>query len=170
MLKGWTRLCERTPSNAQRCFAGLSADAMRRRPKRCYPLKGKRYEGCWGLRRSRCGIPPTWTTRSKCSPNAGHPSPTPTGRISLPWAGNTSGSPGRIRGSNRQIPGAGSVLYASTPPRTPPGAPRRLAALFANISCLAFLRRKTSAANCRRSYSDGSRRLFLTLQYGRPRL
>ena len=47
VLKGWIRLCGRTPSNAQRCFAWLSADAMRRWPKRCYPLKGKRYEGCW---------------------------------------------------------------------------------------------------------------------------
>jgi hypothetical protein len=48
VLKAWDSLCRNTLEDAQRCYAWLSRDAMRRIPRRCYPLKGRAQAGCWG--------------------------------------------------------------------------------------------------------------------------
>ena len=47
VLNGWTKLARAKPANAINCYDWLRRDPMRRRPGRCYPLKGRKYSGCW---------------------------------------------------------------------------------------------------------------------------
>jgi hypothetical protein len=47
VLKDWEALCLNTPADAIRCYKWLSAKATTRYPKRCFPLKGKKFSGHW---------------------------------------------------------------------------------------------------------------------------
>jgi len=47
VVDGWLALCAKVPESALRCYRYLSADAMRRYPRRCFPLRGDRYRGVW---------------------------------------------------------------------------------------------------------------------------
>ena len=45
--RDWEALLLRAPENARRCYQDLSTAPMVRKPKRVFPLKGKRYLGAW---------------------------------------------------------------------------------------------------------------------------
>ena len=45
--KSWRELCRETPQDAVRCYDWLKAQANKRHPKRCFPLRGKLYNGHW---------------------------------------------------------------------------------------------------------------------------
>lgn len=45
--RDWEALLLRAPANARRCYQDLSTAPMVRKPKRVFPLKGKRYSGAW---------------------------------------------------------------------------------------------------------------------------
>jgi mRNA-degrading endonuclease RelE of RelBE toxin-antitoxin system len=45
--KGWEDLCERSHQSSVRCHEWLSAHPDRPRPKRCYQLKHKNYQGAY---------------------------------------------------------------------------------------------------------------------------
>jgi hypothetical protein len=48
VLKAWERLAQNTPRNVINCYDWLRRDPMRPIPGRCYALKGKQNQGCWG--------------------------------------------------------------------------------------------------------------------------
>lgn len=45
--RDWEALILRATENARRCYEDLSNSPMVRKPKRVFPLKGKRYSGAW---------------------------------------------------------------------------------------------------------------------------
>jgi hypothetical protein len=45
--RDWELLLSRAPENARRCYEDLCTAPMIRKPKRVFPLKGKRYKGAW---------------------------------------------------------------------------------------------------------------------------
>jgi len=45
--RDWEALLLRAPENASRCYEDLCTAPMVRKPKRVFPLKGKRYTGAW---------------------------------------------------------------------------------------------------------------------------
>ena len=45
--RDWELLLLRAPENARRCYEDLCTAPMTRKPKRVFPLKGKRYQGAW---------------------------------------------------------------------------------------------------------------------------
>jgi hypothetical protein len=45
--RDWELLLSRAPENARRCYEDLCTAPMTRKPKRVFPLKGKRYKGAW---------------------------------------------------------------------------------------------------------------------------
>ena len=47
VLEGWESLAANTPENATNAYDWLSMNAMKWKPGRCYPLRGKAYAGCW---------------------------------------------------------------------------------------------------------------------------
>jgi hypothetical protein len=49
VLQSWNVLCENTRENASRCYQWLSQHATTPIPRRCYPLKGSAYAGCWAF-------------------------------------------------------------------------------------------------------------------------
>jgi hypothetical protein len=47
VLREWKRLSRDTPANIINAYEWLSQRAMTLRGTRCFPLKGKKYAGCW---------------------------------------------------------------------------------------------------------------------------
>ncbi len=47
VLRGWNDLSRDTLENVVNAYDWLRSDAMKWKPGRCYPLRGKRYAGCW---------------------------------------------------------------------------------------------------------------------------
>ncbi|OUL36223.1 hypothetical protein BV372_08435 [Nostoc sp. T09] len=45
--KAWEALMQRSPENTKRCYEDLCTAPMTRKPKRVFPLKGKKYKGAW---------------------------------------------------------------------------------------------------------------------------
>jgi len=45
--KSWQALLERSPENAARCYQHLKNSPRQRIPGRVFPLRGKKYKGCW---------------------------------------------------------------------------------------------------------------------------
>lgn len=45
--RDWEALMLRAPENTRRCYQDLCTAPMARKPKRVFPLKGKRYQGAW---------------------------------------------------------------------------------------------------------------------------
>lgn len=45
--RDWESLLLRAPESAKRCYQDLCTVPMVRKPKRVFPLKGKRYKGAW---------------------------------------------------------------------------------------------------------------------------
>ncbi|HEY9854042.1 MAG TPA: hypothetical protein V6D28_31535 [Leptolyngbyaceae cyanobacterium] len=45
--RDWEALLVRAPESAKRCYQDLCTVPMVRKPKRVFPLKGKRYQGAW---------------------------------------------------------------------------------------------------------------------------
>src|SRR5262249_3354983 len=48
VLSGWNALAASCPANARNCYEWLSQHATRIKPRRCYPLKGRKLVGIWG--------------------------------------------------------------------------------------------------------------------------
>jgi hypothetical protein len=47
VAQDWIVLCEEWNESALRCFSWLKSNAMTPYGTRCFPLKGKKYAGCW---------------------------------------------------------------------------------------------------------------------------
>jgi hypothetical protein len=47
VVKGWIVLCQTLPGNCARCYDWLSRNLTQAIPRRCYPLRHKRYAGAW---------------------------------------------------------------------------------------------------------------------------
>ena len=45
--RDWEALLLRAPENTRRCYEDLHTAPMERKPRRVFPLKGKRYRGVW---------------------------------------------------------------------------------------------------------------------------
>ncbi|MBW4664092.1 MAG: hypothetical protein KME01_07830 [Chroococcus sp. CMT-3BRIN-NPC107] len=45
--RDWEALLLRAPENTRRCYEDLRTAPMMRKPRRVFPLKGKRYRGVW---------------------------------------------------------------------------------------------------------------------------
>jgi hypothetical protein len=45
--KAWEALMQRSPENTTRCYQDLCTAPMTQKPRRVFPLKGKKYEGIW---------------------------------------------------------------------------------------------------------------------------
>ena len=46
-LRGWRDLVESVPDKLDKCFKWLSQSATTAIPRKCFPLKGKKFDGCW---------------------------------------------------------------------------------------------------------------------------
>lgn len=45
--KSWEGIIARSPENAVRCYEHLKGTPLKRQQGRVFPLKGKKYRGCW---------------------------------------------------------------------------------------------------------------------------
>ena len=45
--KSWEDLCARNPEKSKECYKHLSQTPTKRKPKKIFPLRGKKYKGAW---------------------------------------------------------------------------------------------------------------------------